>query len=45
MTRPVRPGFRPRQEEIPCLRLWVALGLPALFAFLGVSWLMTVKPS
>lgn len=27
-----------------CFRLWVALGVPAFFAFLAIFWLMTAKP-
>ena len=28
-----------------CLRAWIALGVPAFFAFLAVFWLMVAKPS
>lgn len=28
-----------------CFRWWVALGVPALFAFLAVFWLMVAKPA
>lgn len=28
-----------------CFRAWVALGVPALFAFVAVFWLMTAKPA
>jgi uncharacterized membrane protein len=32
-------------EYFTALRRWVGLGIPAFFAFLGVFYLMTVKPS
>jgi uncharacterized membrane protein len=39
-----------RHEALPpafmrCFRAWVALGVPAFFAFVAIFWLMTLKPA
>jgi uncharacterized membrane protein len=33
------------QRYFQYLKAWTALGVPAFFAFVGVFWLMVVKPS
>jgi uncharacterized membrane protein len=38
-NEPLSPAFT------RCFRIWVALGIPAFFAFVAVFWLMTAKPA
>jgi uncharacterized membrane protein len=38
-NEPLSPAFT------RCFRIWVALGVPAFFAFVAVFWLMTAKPA
>ncbi|WKB52086.1 DUF2269 family protein [Eleftheria terrae] len=48
--RRIAAGAAMRGEHLPAryyrlLKVWVVLGFPALFAFLGIFWLMVAKPA